>query len=628
MPVANQPSSSPAAAEPPGSEDRPLLRVLSCGSVDDGKSTLIGRLLHDCGVLYEDQLALLENERTAEGLPDFSRLLDGLLAEREQAITIDVAHRSFTTSRRRFLVADAPGHESYTRNMATAASRADLALLLVDAVRARDGLSPQTIRHAVIASLMGVPDMVVAVNKMDRLEYNREVFAALEGEFRRRIRNLPFRSVVCVPTSALRGDNVCRASAAMSSWYRGPTILELLESLEPPDRSEGPLLLPVQWVARAPGVRGLAGTIVSGRVEAGRKVFFSPSGQRGTVKRLLSPAGDRKSAGPEEAVCLQLEEDLDVGRGEVASDPEQPPELANQLSARVAWLNDPPLVAGRTYLFRLAASEARATVTELSSRLDLNHLEDRPAKELHANDVGRIKLILDRSLPVAPYGRNRDLGGFLLIDSLSSETLGAGMIDFALRRSHNVFWHDFRLDRAAHAAQKGQTPATLWFTGLSGSGKSTLAGLAGRRLHAAGRHVYILDGDNLRHGLNRDLGFGEHDRAENVRRASEVARLMNDAGLIVLASFISPYRADREAVRGLFPAGGFFEIYVDTPLEICARRDPKGLYAKAFKGELPNFTGVNAPFEPPLNPDLRLDGEETPEKLTERILDFLAERLN
>ena len=604
---------------------KPLLRLLSCGSVDDGKSTLIGRILHDCGTLYEDQLALLEKELTPEGLPDFSALLDGLLAEREQAITIDLAYRTFRTAARRYLVADAPGHEQYTRNMVTGASRADAALLLIDAVRSRNGLLPQTIRHSMVAALMGVPHLVVAVNKMDCRGYDQAAFTALERDYRERTRNLNFASIHCVPVSALRGDNVCRLSPAMS-WYQGPTLLDILENLEVERPSDGGFRLPVQWVARGPEFRGLAGTIISGSVKVGQKVFLSPSGLSGTVKRLADWSGDRPEAGAEEAVCLQLSEDLDVGRGEVLSSPDDRPETGNHLSARVVWFHDSPLVAGRTYLFRQGTATARATVSELSAKISLETLGEIPARELVENDLGVVKLRLDRKLALAPYEQSRDLGGFILVDPLSGATLGAGLINFVLRRSHNLFPHDFTLDAKAQAAQKGQKPRVLWFTGLSASGKSTLAQSAAKNLHGRGRHVYILDGDNLRCGLNQDLGFSEADRAENIRRASEVAKLMTEAGLIVLACFISPYRQDRQAARALFPPGAFLEIFVDTPLSVCVARDAKGLYARALDGHLPGFTGINAPFEAPEQPDLRLDGRLSVEELTRQVLEFLDEK--
>lgn len=606
--------------------EKAMLRLLSCGSVDDGKSTLIGRLLHDCGTLYEDQLEMLERERTPEGLPDFSRLLDGLLAEREQAITIDVAYRTFRTDRRRYLIADAPGHEQYTRNMVTGASRADVALLLVDAVRAAGGLLPQTIRHSIVCALMGVPDIIVAVNKMDCVGYDQSVFAAIEREYRERTASLDFRSITFLPVSALRGDTICRHGGSMD-WYGGPTLLEVLENIEPVGRDEGALRFPVQWVARQPGFRGLAGTVLSGKMRVGERVALLPSGQASVIKRIVRLDGDLEEARPEEAVCVQLADDVDVGRGETLVGENARLEMADHFSARMVWLNEPPLVTGRSYIFRLGATQATATVAEISSRIDLETMREAPAKELHVNDIGRVKLTLDRNVAFEPYAANHDLGGFILVDRVGGNTLGAGMIDFALRRSHSVTWQRFELDKAAYAARKGQRPCVFWFTGLSASGKSTIANLAAKILHAEGRHVYILDGDNLRHGLNSDLGFTESDRAENIRRASEAAALLVDAGLIVLASFITPYRNDRIAVRERFAPEEFIEIFVDTPLSVCEERDPKGLYKKARAGELPNFTGIDALFEIPENPDLRLDGGKDPSELARQVVEFAAARI-
>lgn len=609
-----------------GDDEKSMVRVLSCGSVDDGKSTLIGRLLHDCGTLYEDQLEMLERERTVEGLPDFSRLLDGLLAEREQAITIDVAYRTFRTAGRRYLVADAPGHERYTRNMVTGASRADVALLLVDAARARTGLLPQTIRHSVVCSLMGIPDIIVAVNKMDCVEYAAEVFSAIEREYRERIQTLRFRSVTFLPVSALRGDTVCRHGGNMS-WYGGPTLLDVLEGLAPVKRDEGALRLPVQWIALQPRFRGLTGTVLSGKVREGQRIALLPSGQVSTVRRITTLEGDVDEAGSEEAVCVQIADDFDVGRGEMVVDDDDRPEVADHFATHMVWLNEPPLVSGRSYVFRLGTMEAVATISEITSRIDLDTMNEAPVKELHVNDIGRVKLTLDRSVPFEPYVSNHDLGGFVLVDRLGGNTLGAGMIDFALRRSHSVTWHQFELGKATYSAQKMQRACVFWFTGLSASGKSTIADLVAKMLYAEGRHVYILDGDNLRHGLNSDLGFTERDRAENIRRASEVASLMVDAGLIVLASFITPYRSDRVAIRDRFSPTEFFEIFVDTPLDVCIERDPKGLYRKALSGELPNFTGVNAPFEPPEHPDLRLNGILDPATLAREVVTFTAPRI-
>lgn len=596
------------------------LNILTCGSVDDGKSTLIGRLLYDCGVLYDDQLLLLERERTKEGQPDFSCLLDGLLAEREQAITIDVAYRSFSTATRRYMVIDAPGHEQYTRNMVTGASHADMVLLLLDATK---GLLAQTKRHICIASLMGIQDIALVVNKMDTCAHSEAVFRICEEQCLAYIRDMPFRSVRCLPVSALFGDNVCRKSAQMP-WYTGSTLLEALEGLQPPTATALPFCLPVQWVARQQGYRWLAGTVIAGSVRMGQEVVVLPAGTRSTVKEISTFDGALEQASAEMAVCIRLSDDIDAGRGALLADAAAPPQVADQFAAHVVWLDDSPLVPGRTYLFRLASAEARATVTELSSRLSIDTLLPSPAKEVHVNEVAIIKIALDRPLPFVPYKEQRDLGGFLLIDRISGKTLGAGMIAFALRRSKTIFRHDFALNKNAQAAQKGQKPCTLWFTGLSGAGKSTLADLVAQQLHAQGYHVYMLDGDNLRHGLNRDLGFSEHDRAENIRRASEVASLMVDAGLIVLAAFISPFGTDRAAIRNRFAPDEFYEIFVDTPLAVCEERDPKGLYKRARDGELPNFTGISSPFEAPEHPDLHLDGTRQLDELSVEILRFIA----
>ncbi len=604
-------------------ENSSVLRLLTCGSVDDGKSTLIGRILHDCDLLYDEELKTLENERTAEGLPDFSALMDGLLGEREQAITIDVAYRSFATANRRYLVADAPGHEQYTRNMVTGASRADAALLLVDATKAVGGLLPQTKRHTYILSLVGVPHIIVAINKMDVMHYSREVFSMLEKMYREYAADLGFKSLHCIPVSALRGDNVKDKSAA-TDWYSGKTLLETLEAIEPVAEERGAFRMPVQLVSRIDdGSRCLSGTIVSGQVAVGDEIAIQPSGVQSTVRRITTMRGDREVAVAEDAVNVQLATEVDVWRGDLLSCVDRPPEIADSFSARMVWLNDPNLVVGRTYIFRLGTTEALATVAELSAKIDLDTRRESAAKSLGVNDLGRVKLILNRPVPLAPYKESRDLGGFILVDRLTSRTLGAGMIEHSLRRSHNVLWQDFAIDKKSSSAQKGQKPFVLWFTGLSASGKSTVANLVAQRLFVSGKHLYSLDGDNLRHGLCNDLGFAESDRAENIRRAAEVACLMVDAGLIVLASFITPYEADRRSIRDRFEADEFLEIYVKTPIEVCAERDFKGLYKKAFAGELPNFTGVTAPFEEPVNPEITLDGTMTPEGLSDQVIAFL-----
>lgn len=603
--------------------DVSLLKVLTCGSVDDGKSTLIGRLLYDCGVLYDDQLLLLENERTEEGFPDFSSLLDGLLAEREQAITIDVAYRSFTTSKHRYRIIDAPGHEQYTRNMVTGASQADVALLLVDASK---GLLPQTRRHTCIASLLGIKYIIVAVNKMDVCNYSEERFTAIETAYREYIQKLTFQSVTCIPVSALHGDNVCKRSPK-TGWYTGPLLFGSLEDMQPETPVTLPFRMPIQWVSRVSGFRGLTGTILAGTIHTGQEVCVLPTGIKSTVKKIVIFDGSLTQANAEQAICIQLADDVDAGRGDMLVDASSPPEVADQFVAHIIWMEESPLVVGRTYIFRLASAQANATITELSSQLILETLEPAPTKHLGYNECGRIKVALDRPLPLAPYKEQRDMGSFLLIERLTGKTLGAGMIEFALRRSHTIYPHSFELNKAAYAAQKKQKPYVLWFTGLSGAGKSTLANLVAKELYAIGRHVYILDGDNLRYRLNKDLGFTEHDRAENIRRAAEVASLMVDAGLIVLTTFISPFRNDRAAVRDRFMPNEFYEIFVDTPLSICEARDPKGLYKQARMGLLPNFTGISAPFEAPEHPDLHLDGRKEQQELVQDIMDFLAKNL-
>lgn len=605
--------------------DIPTLRLITCGSVDDGKSTLIGRLLYECGALYQEELELLDKERTADGLPDFSVLLDGLLSEREQSITIDVAYRTFTSATRRYRIADAPGHEQYTRNMVTGASHADAALVLVDAPKAHKGLLRQTQRHVFILSLMGVRDVLVAVNKMDACAYSQQVFAAIESLCSQYAARLGFHTMRCVPVSALHGDNLLVLSPR-TPWYQGPSLFEALESIKPQLSVIQSFCMPVQWVARTEQVRALCGTVVSGTVAPGQEVVVLPSGVKSRVRGLCTFDGPLERAEAGQAISLHLEDQVDVARGDTLAASDAPPELSDKLAATVVWLNNPPLSPGRTYILRMGTLEALATVLELGARIDPNTQKACAAKELQANEIGRVKLGLNRLVPCIPYAQEREMGSFILIDRMSNKTLGAGMVEFGLHRSHTVTWQHFSLDKAAHAAQKAQNPLLVWFTGLSASGKSTLANLVATRLFAMGRHVYSLDGDNLRHGLNSDLGFTEADRAENIRRASEVAALMLDAGLVVLASFISPYRADRAAIRDRFAPGEFVEVFVDTPLEECMRRDPKGLYAKALAGEIPNFTGISAPFEAPEHPDLHLDGCQSPEALANAVLALCAAR--
>ena len=585
-----------------------LLRFIACGSVDDGKSTLIGRLLHETGSVPDDQMSDLARDSkrhgTTGGAIDFALLVDGLEAEREQAITIDVAYRFFSSRGRRFIVADTPGHEQYTRNMATGASTADLAIVLLDASK---GLLTQTRRHSLIASLMGIRHIVLAVNKIDLVDFAEHRFTAFRDEYADAVKTFGFENVVAIPMSARSGDNVVRRSERMA-WYSGPTLLEHLETVVLTQAAERPFRMPVQWVNRPNATfRGYAGTIVSGHLRPGDAVRAALSGQESTIARIATADGDLAEANPGDAVTLLLADEIDVSRGEVLSAAESPVATADQFQAHLIWLSDAPLHHGRAYLFRLATSAVSGSITRIRHRIDLNTQERLSAESLNLNEVGVVNISLSAPVGFEPYADNRHLGGFIVLDRQTNATIGVGMIDFALRRSSNIVWQDLSVDRHARAAMKGQRPMVVWFTGLSGSGKSTIANMVERKLHAAGRHTTTLDGDNVRHGLNRDLGFTEADRVENIRRVGEVAALMAEAGLIVLVSFISPYKAERQMARELLPVGEFLEVFVDTPVEECSRRDPKGLYARAYAGLISNFTGVSAPFERPEAPDLRLD---------------------
>ncbi|HEX7021506.1 MAG TPA: sulfate adenylyltransferase subunit CysN [Trueperaceae bacterium] len=601
-------------------ETTDLLRFITCGSVDDGKSTLIGRLLYDTKLLFEDQLTTLANDSrrfgTQGGGLDFALLVDGLTAEREQGITIDVAYRFFGTDKRKFIVADCPGHEQYTRNMATGASTADLAVVLVDA---RKGLLTQTRRHSYICALLGIRHVVLAVNKMDLVEYDQQVFEAAAAEYRTLAGTLGIPHVHCIPLSALRGDNVIARSDAMP-WYEGPALLELLETLDhraglrpagaPPDRKpEPPFRMPVQWVNRPDhSFRGFAGTVCSGRVHVGDDVVSLPSGQRTQVARIVTFDGDRTEAAAGDAVTLTLADEIDASRGDVLAAAKSPPAHADQFAVHLLWMGEQPLLPGRPYWLRLGTRTVSAQVTEIKHRVDVNTQEHLAAKHLDLNEVAYCNLNTDQPLVFEPFADDKALGAFILIDRQSNATVACGTIDFALRRASNVHWQHLDIDKTARARIKGQKPACLWFTGLSGSGKSTIANLVDKRLHAMGYHTYILDGDNVRHGLSKDLGFTDEDRVENIRRVAEVARLMVDAGLIVLVSFISPFRSERRMARAMFGEDEFFEIFVDTPLDVCEQRDAKGLYARARRGEIPNFTGVSAPYEPPMHAELRISG--------------------
>ena len=607
---------------------RPPLHLVLCGSVDDGKSSLIGRLLHDTGSVFEDELRALEQASRRYGTrgaaADLALLLDGLAAEREQGITIDVAYRQFATPRRRFFVADAPGHEQYTRNMATGASVSDLAVLLVDA---RKGVLPQTARHTRIAAMFGVRFVVAAVNKMDLVDWSRERYEEIAADFRRLAEEIGVRESPVIPLSAVSGENLTRRGEG-GAWYAGPTLLEHLETVDlvPPPPAGPGFRMPVQYVNRPhEGFRGYQGRIVSGTVSPGDRVQIAPSGKEAEVAEIVAWKESRPNAGRGESVTLTLRTDLDVARGDVFAAADDPVETADQFQAQVLWMGDEPLVVGRPYGLKIHTREAGATVTRIKYRLDVTDGRTRPAATLALNDIGCVNLETDRQIPFANYGENRWLGGFILTDRRTRNTLGAGMIRFPLMRASNLRWQDFEVDREARAAALSQRPRCLWLTGLSGSGKSTLANLLEKRLASDGRHTYVLDGDNVRHGLNRDLGFTEADRVENIRRVAEVARLMVDAGLIVIVAFISPFRSEREFARGRFEPDEFREIFVDAPLATCEARDPKGLYARARRGELKNFTGVGGDYEPPERPELRLDtSARSPDECVDLILGSLG----
>ena len=618
-----------AATQVGDAATRPALRFLTCGSVDDGKSTLIGRLLYEQNLIFEDQLAALTRDSvkqgTAGGEVDYALLLDGLEAEREQGITIDVAYRYFATPRRSFIVADTPGHEQYTRNMATGASNADLAVLLVDA---RKGLLGQTRRHAIIVSLLGIRYVVLAVNKMDLVGYDRAVFEGIVAGFKAFAAELGFKDVVCIPLSARFGDNVSERSARMS-WYEGPPLLDHLEAADvEDDRSAKPFRLPVQWVNRPnPDFRGFAGTVAGGSLKAGDEIVVLPSGQTTRVKSILGGGGEVKAAQAGDAVTVTLADEIDVARGDMLAALRDRPAAADQFAAHLVWMAAENLQPGRSYLMKINANTVAATVTELKHCIDVNSLSKLAAKTLTLNEVGVCNLSLARPVAFDPYAANRDTGAFILIDRYSNETVAAGMIDFPLRRATNIHHQNITVSKASRAALMHHKPAVLWFTGLPGAGKSTIANLVEAGLHARGVHTVLLDGDNVRHGLNRDLGFTETDRVENIRRIGEVAKLMTDAGLVALCSFISPFRAERRMVRELVGEGEFIEIFVDTPLAQCVARDPKGLYKRALAGEIKNFTGIDQPYETPENAELHLmAGAAAAAALAQRVIDELVKR--
>jgi bifunctional enzyme CysN/CysC len=616
-------------AKPAAARERGLLRFLTCGSVDDGKSTLIGRLLHETSSIFDDQMSALTRDSrvhgTVEDEVDLALLMDGLEAERQQGITIDVAYRFFSTAQRSFIVADTPGHEQYTRNMATGASTADLAIILVDA---REGVLVQTRRHSYICSLLGIRNIVLAVNKMDLVDFDQGRFAAIVEGYRAFAMTLGFADIVAIPLSARYGDNVVVPSARMP-WYEGTTLLSWLETAPAGiGAAEAPFRFPVQWVNRPDAdFRGFSGNLASGRLAAGDKVAVAASGLTARVARIVTADGDLPAAEAGDAVTVVLDREIDIARGDMLVTPDTPGHFADQFAAHVVWMGEEPMLPGRSYLMRAGMQWQPVSFTAIKHRVDVNTLEHLAAPRLELNDIGVCNLSSARPIAFDPYSENRITGSFIIVDRFSFATVGAGMIDFPLRRATNIRREPLAVDKAAHAASKGQTPLIMWFTGLSGSGKSTIAKALERRLYAAGRHTYMLDGDNLRHGLNRDLGFTDADRVENIRRIGEVARLFVDAGLVVICSFISPFKAERQMVRGLVAETEFIEIFVDTPMEVCMTRDPKGLYAKAKAGELANFTGIDSPYEAPESPDIRLDTTNADvEAQVDRIIRFLAER--
>ena len=609
-------------------EHKDLLRFITCGSVDDGKSTLIGRLLYESKMVFEDQLAALESDSRKFGTQgddlDFALLLDGLTAEREQGITIDVAYRFFSTEKRNFIVADTPGHEQYTRNMVTGASTAQVAVILVDA---RKGVLVQTRRHSYLAALLGIRKVALAINKLDIVGYSREVFERIEGEYRAFASQIGLEDVVCIPLSALKGDNVT-APSTNTHWYHGPTLMGFLETVEIDEGAlSAPFRMPVQWVNR-PNLdfRGFSGRIVGGTIRPGDRIRTLPSGRESTVGRIVTMDGDLESAIVGQSVTLTLADEIDISRGDVIAAADAPPGIADQFEATVVWLAEEEMLPGRPYLLKSGAKTVGVTIATPKFKLNVNTLEHLAAKTLQLNEIGHCNLNLDQSIAFDPYEQNRDTGSFILIDRLTNATVGAGLLHFALRRSQNIHWQAIEVNKEAHARLNGHKPCVIWFTGLSGSGKSTIANVVEKKLHAMGRRTYLLDGDNVRHGLNKDLGFTEADRVENVRRVAEVARLMVDAGLIVLVSFISPFRAERRFARELVQQGEFCEVFVDTPLDVAEQRDRKGLYRKARLGELKNFTGIDSPYEPPEHPEVTIDTvAAAPEEAAERIITFLRD---
>lgn len=611
-------------------EHKSLLRFITCGSVDDGKSTLIGRLLFESKMLFEDQLAAVEADSQKWGTQgedmDFALLVDGLAAEREQGITIDVAYRFFSTARRKFIVADTPGHEQYTRNMVTGASTADAAILMVDA---RRGILTQTKRHSYLAALIGIRHVVVAINKMDLMDYSEKTFNRIVEDYRLFAKQIGLENITFIPLSALKGDNIITPSERMP-WYRGTTLMGYLETVEVDDElmQASPFRMPVQWVNR-PNLdfRGFSGQIASGVLRPGDKVRALPSGKESHIDRIYTHDGDLEQAVAGQSVTLTLTDEIDISRGDLICQASQPASVANQFEVTVVWMNDEPMLPGRTYLMKCGTKTVSATLTDIKYQVNVNTLEHTAAKKLELNAIGVCTINLDQNIPFDPYEENHDTGSFILIDRLTYNTMGAGMIHFSLRRSQNITVQHVDVNKQARQQLKNQKPCVLWLTGLSGAGKSTIANLVEKKLYARGSHTYLLDGDNVRHGLNKDLGFTDADRVENIRRVAEVAKLMVDAGLIVITAFISPFRSERDMARNLLDANEFVEVYIDTPLEVAEHRDVKGLYRKARKGELKNFTGIDSPYEPPENPECVLNTTEmSADEAADRVIAFMVDR--